>query len=59
MNVSFYGLLVLVPATVLAADVTTGAAEGFSTLVKPLMEAHCIDRHGPKKQKSGFSYLKS
>ena len=43
------------PLTLLLLSVTIGhAAVSFESEVKPIFEKHCVECHGPKKQKSEF-----
>ena len=41
-------------SALLLATVALPAAVSFETEVKPIFEKHCVECHGPKKQKSDF-----
>ena len=43
----------LLPIAILASS-TLSAAVSFESEVKPIFEKHCLECHGPKKQKSDF-----
>jgi mono/diheme cytochrome c family protein len=41
-------------AAILLSSAGLSAAVSFESEVKPIFEKHCIECHGPKKQKSDF-----